>query len=74
MKLLHRWLKQKIINEMSSVEKKDLIEEVYGTLHNYDQRDVLKKIMPKNTHLRRNPRPKEKGHEHDKPGIHPESN
>lgn len=47
-----------IISGMSYIEKKALIEELYGTLKSFDQRDVLNRIKPANTHLRRNPRPK----------------
>ncbi|MFB3926812.1 MAG: hypothetical protein ACE14T_12250 [Syntrophales bacterium] len=60
MKMLRRWLKQRIINEMSAIEKKNLIEEVYGTLKSFDQRDVLNRIKPAGSHLHRNPKKRQK--------------
>jgi hypothetical protein len=58
--MLRRWFKHRIINGMSAIEKKHLIEELYGTLKSFDQRDVLNRIKPANSHLHRNPRKKAK--------------
>jgi hypothetical protein len=57
---MRRWFLKLIISGMSYIEKKNLIEEVYGTLKSFDQRDVLNRIKPADSHLHRNPRKRQK--------------
>jgi len=58
------FVKQSIVKflsfRLSATEKKSLIQELYGTLKSFDQRDVLNRIKPAGSHLHRNPRRKEK--------------
>lgn len=60
MKKIRRWFIGLTISRMSYVEKKYLIYELYGTLKSFDQRDVLDRIKPANSHLHRNPKKRQK--------------
>ena len=57
---MFRRIIKRFIRTLGAVEKKALIEELYGTLKSFDQRDVLNRIKPANSHLHRNPRKKAK--------------
>jgi len=57
---MFRRIIKRFISTLGAIEKKALIEEIFGTLKSFDQRDVLNRIKPAGSHLHRNPRKKAK--------------
>ena len=57
---MFRRIIKRFIRTLGAVEKKALIEELYGTLKSFDQRDVLDRIKPAGSHLHRNPKKRQK--------------